>query len=301
MNLNEKISYNKRQAKKNGWEPNWFGCDDFNQYLIVKIKEFQEENGLVSDGLAGPSTYRCINTLRESLDMSEEEPVDLSDINVIIHNEQPFRIYWNKVSLWHEGKALKCKTGTFTPKSSRKPTKFVTHWDVCLSSSSCAKVLNKRGLSVHFLIDNDGTIHQCLDMKEIAWHAGRTQNALSVGVEISNAYSLKYQAHYKKRYGERPIWDNAKVHGKSLKPFLGFYDVQIKALAALWEAVSYACGIPLVSPSEESYSKEASGKDYSGFVCHFHLTARKIDCAGLNRELVLLLAQEYRSIRNNEG
>lgn len=300
MNIDKKIAYNRRQAKKNEWTPEWFNHTFFDEQLIKNITEFQSLNGLVADGLAGPSTYRRINTLRESLEFSEEEPVDLTDINVIIHNEEPFRIYWDKVSLWHEGKALKCRTGTFTPKSSRHPKKFVTHWDVCLSSSSCAKVLNKRGLSVHFLIDNDGTIHQCLDMKEVAWHAG-SHNASVVGVEISNAYSLKYQNHYKKRYGVRPVWKGVKVHGKSLKPFLGFYDVQIKALAALWEAVSFACDIPLVTPEEEGYSKEVSSKDYKGFICHFHLTKRKIDCAGLDRKLVILLAKEYRAIRENEG
>ena len=59
-------------------------------------------------------------------------------------------------------------------KPDRKPTFFVNHWDVCLSADSCAKVLNKRGISVHFLIDNDGTIFQMLDTQHKAWHAGHS-------------------------------------------------------------------------------------------------------------------------------
>ncbi len=42
-----------------------------------------------------------------------------------------------------------------------------------------------RGLSVHFLLDLDGTIYQTLDLKERAWHA-TTSNDRSVGVEIAN-------------------------------------------------------------------------------------------------------------------
>jgi N-acetyl-anhydromuramyl-L-alanine amidase AmpD len=42
-----------------------------------------------------------------------------------------------------------------------------------------------RGLSVHFMLDIDGTIYQTLDVKERAWHAG-TANDRSVGIEIAN-------------------------------------------------------------------------------------------------------------------
>ena len=74
----------------------------------------------------------------------------------------------------------------------REPKLFVNHWDVCLNSKSCFKVLQNRGLSVHFLIDNDGTIYQTMDMQHIAFHAGN-HNDVSIGVEISNAYYPKYQ------------------------------------------------------------------------------------------------------------
>ena len=35
----------------------------------------------------------------------------------------------------------------------RKIDLGITHWDVCLNSKSCQSVLNRRGASVHFLID----------------------------------------------------------------------------------------------------------------------------------------------------
>ncbi len=63
---------------------------------------------------------------------------------------------------------------------------FVLHYDVCGTSRQCFRVLHDmRGLSVHFLLDLDGTIYQTLDVKERAWHA-TTSNSRSVGIEIAN-------------------------------------------------------------------------------------------------------------------
>lgn len=63
---------------------------------------------------------------------------------------------------------------------------FVIHYDVAGTSRQCFKILqDARGLSVHFMLDIDGTIYQTLDVKERAWHA-RSANARSVGIEIAN-------------------------------------------------------------------------------------------------------------------
>src|SRR5262245_18323537 len=63
---------------------------------------------------------------------------------------------------------------------------FVLHFDVCGTSRQCFKILqDKRNLSVHFLLDVDGTIYQTLDLREKAWHA-RHANDFSVGVEIAH-------------------------------------------------------------------------------------------------------------------
>jgi hypothetical protein len=43
---------------------------------------------------------------------------------------------------------------------------FVIHFDVCGTSRQCFKVLHDiRGLSVHFMLDLDGTIYQTLDSR----------------------------------------------------------------------------------------------------------------------------------------
>jgi N-acetyl-anhydromuramyl-L-alanine amidase AmpD len=63
---------------------------------------------------------------------------------------------------------------------------FVLHYDACGTSRQCFKVLqDKRTLSVHFLLDLDGTIYQTIDLKERAWHA-TIANDFSVGVEIAH-------------------------------------------------------------------------------------------------------------------
>ena len=52
------MSYNEKSAKKFGWEPAWFGAEDFGEALKSKIKDFQKEYGLDVDGLCGPATFR---------------------------------------------------------------------------------------------------------------------------------------------------------------------------------------------------------------------------------------------------
>ncbi|HMO24973.1 MAG TPA: N-acetylmuramoyl-L-alanine amidase [Tepidisphaeraceae bacterium] len=75
----------------------------------------------------------------------------------------------------------------------QKVDQFVIHYDVCGTSRRCFFVLHDlRGLSVHFMLDIDGTIYQTMDLKERAWHAGAA-NTRSVGIEIANmgAYSTR--------------------------------------------------------------------------------------------------------------
>jgi len=63
---------------------------------------------------------------------------------------------------------------------------FVIHYDVAGTARRCFDILHdRRGLSVHFLLDIDGTIYQTLDLKERAWHA-TIANSRSIGIEIAN-------------------------------------------------------------------------------------------------------------------
>lgn len=71
---------------------------------------------------------------------------------------------------------------------------FVIHFDVAGTSRECFRILHYvRGLSVHFMIDLDGTIYQSLDVRERAWHS-TISNDRSVGVELANIGTAEVHA-----------------------------------------------------------------------------------------------------------
>ena len=296
MSIDDKIFYNEGSAAKLGWTPDWFGCAKHGEKLVAAIEKFQKECKITADGLCGPTTYRRIyNERLANLDDYAPRGHKDNTESFIIYNSDYVPIDWPRVKLFFEGDGLKLRKGFKKMKHKRDPKFFVCHWDVCLSSESCHRVLEKRGISVHFAIDNDGTIYQFMDMNDVAWHAGgKVWNDRSVGVEISNAYYPKYQSWYEKRdFGARPIITDATVHGKTLPPHTGFYPIQLEALKALMKAVHKCTGIPLQAPLDRSggtntkVSKKCAEGRFEGFISHYHLTKRKIDCAGLDIKKLL--------------
>jgi len=301
MALQDKLFYNRASAEKLGWEPSWFGAKEFDEVLLKNIKKFQKEYNITADALCGPTTFRLANSAREmEEDLREEE---LLNGNYIICEGQQVPIEWDKVV------NLKAENNLALPKgfrkykeNKRKPTMIVTHFDVCLSAASCKRVLEKKGISSHFAIDNDGTIYQMVDPQHEAWHAGtRRTNKASVGVDISNAYYTKYQKWYRRKgFGNRPVLNNLKVHGVTLKECLGFYPIQIQAYKALISCLCKQYDIPVECPLNSEgtllravYAPAKRGK-YNGIVNHFHLTRKKIDTANLEMDKIL------EEIRNGE-
>jgi len=301
----DKNFYNESSAQKLGWDPTWFNEKYFDDALVYSIKEWQLNHNITPDGLCGPSTYRRIWTHRQaniSNYTPNPSPYLLGKIRngnkYIVHNSNFIPIEWDKIILWDDEAGLSIDSGNYydySGKKDRSPTMFVNHWDVCLDSTSCAKVLNKRGISVHFCIDNDGTIYQLLDTQHGAWHAGCTVgNRKGIGVEISNAYYTKYQSWYKSNgFGERPIIKDAIIHGKKSKEFLGFYPVQLQALQALWKACSQGIGIPMEYPQNSDKSlntgvhRVCQTGSFKGICNHYNFTRNKIDCAGLELDKLI--------------
>ena len=247
---------------------------------------------MTADGLCGPSTFRRIWTERQA-DIDDFRPVNRKYSNYLVYNSNFIPIEWDKVVLWSEEGGLSAKPGNYydyTGRAKRNIRLFVNHWDVCLDSTRCNDVLNKRGISVHFLIDNDGTIFQTLDMQHGAWHgsSGRVNRA-SVGVEISNAYYPKYQNWYEKRgFGERPTMKGVVVHGQKLPEFLGFYDIQIQAAQALWKAIESTTAVEYKAPLDDNgntstkYEQDVVYGKFAGIVSHYHCSKKKIDCGGMD-------------------
>lgn len=284
--------YNKSSATQLGWDPTWFGEKHYDDKLVRAIKKFQKQYGLTADGLCGPSTFRRIWTERQA-DIDDFRPVNRKYSNYLVYNSNFIPIEWDKVVLWSEEGGLSAKPGNYydyTGRAKRNIRLFVNHWDVCLDSTRCNDVLNKRGISVHFLIDNDGTIFQTLDMQHGAWHGSSARvNRASVGVEISNAYYPKYQNWYEKRgFGERPTMNGVVVHGQKLSEFLGFYDVQIQAAQALWKAIESTTAVEYKTPLDNNgntstkYEQDVVYGNFAGIVSHYHCSKKKIDCGGMD-------------------
>jgi len=289
--MTDKIFYNESSAKSLGWDPSWLGAKRFDESLIRKIRAFQRECGMKADGLLGPSTFRRLVAHREAQEEYESHVAIQADENAILYKGKKYPIKWDRVILPSDRGGMEHDNGYEHMKRKRNVSMFVAHWDVCLNSKACFRVLNKtsRSASIHFAIDNDGTIYQFLDMNHVAWHASkRTVNKKSVGVEISNAYYPKYQNWYKKNgFGERPLISDATVHGKKMEPFMDFYPIQKEALKALMEAVHKCLGIPLEAPEGDTVVKEVASGKYKGFVHHFNVVKNKIDCAGLNLKQIV--------------
>ena len=223
-------------------------------------------------------------------DFSEEELVHareqfrIDNINKNIRcKETEVSIDWEDTVLWSDERGLECKSTQYkTVSGDRRPSidKIVVHWDGCLSSNQCAKVLRDRGLSAHFCIDNDGTIYQLMDTNHVAWHA-RGVNSKSIGIEISNAVYMKHARRYRPA---RPRIKESMLHGKTFQEHLGFYDVQVAALKELIKALCSFYNIPLEYPNQdgELIRNAIKTSSFTGVICHYHVTKNKVDPACLD-------------------
>jgi len=289
MNIIDKIDYNIQSSQEFGWEPSWFEADAFNTHLIEKIKHFQYSLGLNDDGMVGPLTYRRIVTWRESQSDDPHVESERTTHNHLIYNGKPYPIKWDKVILWTDDGGLQAKKyRRWKGSKPRKIQMFVCHWDAALSSKSCQKILNKRGLSVTFLIGADGAIWQTADLNHITYHCGKF-NSISTGVEINNAYYTRYQSWYERNgFGSRPICKNSIVRGKKLSTHLGFYNVQLRALQAIFKCLSHPdIGLELKTPNTTHPVPDVLNKKYHGIIHHYHASAKKIDCGGLDLQKLL--------------
>jgi hypothetical protein len=283
--------YNKKSAKKLGWDPTWFNASDFDDTLIDNIEEFQFRHGLFMDGKCGPMTYRRIATEREA-NLKETTHT----LKHIICEGEKVEIKWPKVvNLFDkDAKVIPANCYRAAKKGKRKPHMIVTHYDVCLSANSCYRVLTKKGISSHFAIDNDGTIYQMVDTQHTAWHAGnRKVNKAAIGIDLSNGVYTKYQNWYRKnKHGARPVLTNVKVHGTAIRECLGFYPAQIGAFKALVKALCTHYDIPFEMPFAEDGTvsrtvcpEVAQGK-FKGIVNHYHVTRGKWDTANLDWDTI---------------
>ena len=200
------------------------------------------------------------------------------------------------------------------PTLQRVVDQFVLHYDVCGVSRQCFNVLHDhRNLSVHFMLDLDGTIYQTLDVKERAWHA-TTSNSRSVGIEIANmgAYNREEKSPLADWYAKdatgrtritiperlgdgwmrtpnfvgRPARNEpvvGEVQGRTLTQY-DFTPEQYRALAHLTAALCTIlprinCDYPRDPQGNLVRRKLDDGvlESYAGVLGHFHIQTNKTD------------------------
>jgi len=292
--------YNRASAHKLGWNPSWFDATEFDEELAEKVREFQKLMNIEPDGLCGPLTFARAMTEREAKYHQTMQRLGVhakpDNVKYFIANGKKVPIEWDKFVSLKDPDNLALPSNCFRWEIKRQPMMIVTHWDAALSAKSCRSILERRGISSHFVIDNDGTIYQMVDTSCVGWHAGnRRVNNRSIGIDFSNAFYKKYQGHYvKKGFGERPLITDSHVHGVKLEDHLGYYPVQIEAYKALLRALMSHYPIPAEYPCKGETDKlllgvdpDAASAKFSGVVSHYHITRRKIDCAGLELDKII--------------
>jgi N-acetylmuramoyl-L-alanine amidase len=191
---------------------------------------------------------------------------------------------------------------------------FVIHFDAAGTSKGCFRTLQDfRGLSVHFMIDLDGTIYQTLDVKERAFQA-TTANTRSIGVEIANIGAFSpanpgpFADWYRRdehgwpfvtipsRVGDPMIFTrNFVARPARAEPVRGTiqgrdlvqYDFTPEQYAALIKLTAALCKVfPKIRCD---YPHDANGKlmreklpdadlqSYQGILGHFHVQTNKVD------------------------
>jgi N-acetyl-anhydromuramyl-L-alanine amidase AmpD len=132
-------------------------------------------------------------------------------------------------------------------------SQFVVHHDGCFDSRTCFHVLhNERGLSVHFLIDWDGTIFQTLDLVDCAFQAAGV-NEISVGVELANrGDALRFPTDYTASSGPHSRRDKVTCTINNAQ-FLAYsyHKAQVDAMTAIGKCLARVFpGLPQVYPAE---------------------------------------------------
>jgi N-acetyl-anhydromuramyl-L-alanine amidase AmpD len=174
-------------------------------------------------------------------------------------------------------------------------TQFFLHHSGLYRSKTTFSVLHKeRGLSCHFILDDNGTIFQTLDLREKAWHGG-VCNPMSIGIEIDSRasagkYPNAYNSKAQKKYGVGPRKKRKdKIHSQKLLGY-EYNDAQYAALIKL--TLGLVKIFPIIRDNlsfPEKDSKVVKGKisnptKHKGLICHFHASRNKIDPISFNFE-----------------
>jgi N-acetyl-anhydromuramyl-L-alanine amidase AmpD len=155
---------------------------------------------------------------------------------------------------------------------------FVVHHDGCQDSRTCFHVLhNERGLSVHFLIDNDGTIFQTLDLVDCAFQAAGV-NEVSIGVELANRGDAQ---RFPNDYHGKRDKVTCSIHGHQFLAY-EYTKAQVESMISLGRAMARVFpnlpqSFPAGGDGEPMWTALSDPREYSGYLGHYHVTDQKWD------------------------
>lgn len=153
----------------------------------------------------------------------------------------------------------------------------ILHWDVANSSKGCFQALKHQALSIHLMIDYDGTAYQSLDLAKKAFHAS-AENDHTVGIEINNPY---YVGKNNPNWPRQIVSSRTPRQSGKFHEHLDFRSEQKTRVVEVVEALCFILNIPRKLPPLDSEGKVVTrllkDDEIRGVVGHFHTSINKID------------------------
>ena len=243
-------------------------------FFVPAVQALQRELGLKDDGQCGPRTIEAI-AAREYARAKADDP-DAGWVIIgphVVMTGVKTRTYLDEGFEW---------LGETRSKPRVEALRLgVVHYDVTNSSPQTHRVLLKRKLSTHFLIDSDGTLYQAHDpITAICIHAGNRTNRVALGVDLNSPALRKYERSSRPRPEVETV-----VHGQKVR-MLAYWPEQIEALEALMTALEEGAELPRVCPRDANGMPITTAipgwLSHRGWVGHYHITKKKIDPAPLD-------------------
>ncbi len=220
------------------------------------------------DGKFGPGTMAAAEAQYHTEPDEDVPAVIVNGLRVPVVCDTP-------IETWRDPGGLDLHVDGGYGRRSNDPDLIVLHWGG-RNARSCRNALAGRHLSSHFGTDR-GVIHQWLDIKHRAYHAGSPANGRSVGIDICQQPTVGLKKYYKARdYGLREV-KNPSSRGP--RKVLTLHKDTAKATADLVAALCDALGIPAVMPDHDRAMNRAELNSFSGVIGHHHLSKRKWDVA----------------------
>ncbi|HTM20378.1 MAG TPA: N-acetylmuramoyl-L-alanine amidase, partial [Kofleriaceae bacterium] len=156
---------------------------------------------------------------------------------------------------------------------------FVIHHDGLFSARQCFHVLhNERGISCHFILDDDGTIYQTLDLALLAFQAVGC-NVHGIGIELCNRGDARKFPHAYPGNQRPPT--TIRIHGEIIYSYT-FTRAQLDSMRQLaLDLRRILPGIPMEypqkAPDQQLWEPLERAPEFRGYLGHYHVTDNKWD------------------------